>query len=76
MAKPTSCVLSERPKVECARDECSHEHLGVRSGVIDLFPKDENRETEVSRGFRFFVSGGRFCEKIFGEMLGFLDYFL
>ena len=25
---------------------------GVRSGVIDLFPKDENRETEVS-GFRF-----------------------
>ena len=27
---------------------------GVRSGVIDLFPKDKNRETEVSRGFRFF----------------------
>lgn len=21
MAKPTSCVLSERPKVECARDD-------------------------------------------------------
>jgi len=29
---------------------------GVRSGVIDLFPKDENRETEVSHGFRFFFS--------------------
>ena len=28
----------------------------MRSGLIDLFPKDENRETEVS-GFRFFVSG-------------------
>ena len=54
MAKPTSCVLSEQPKVECARDECSHGDLGVRSGVIDLFPKDENRETEVS-GFRFFL---------------------
>jgi hypothetical protein len=26
----------------------------VRSGLIDLFPKDENRETEVS-GFRFFL---------------------
>ena len=25
-----------------------------RSRVIDLFPKDENRETEVSHGFRFF----------------------
>ena len=23
-------------------------------GFIDLFPKDKNRETEVSRGFRFF----------------------
>ena len=32
---------------------------GVRSGLIDLFPKDVNRETEVS-GFRFFVSGQRF----------------
>ena len=30
------------------------EASGVRSGVVDLFPKDENRETEVS-GFRFFV---------------------
>ena len=26
---------------------------GVRSWVIDLFPKDKNRETEVSRGFRY-----------------------
>ena len=26
---------------------------GVRSGLIDLFPKDKNRETEVSRDFRF-----------------------
>ena len=30
------------------------------------FPKDENRETEVS-GFRFFSSGWCFCEKIIGE---------
>jgi len=44
-------------------------------GFFDLFPKDKNRETEVSRGFRFFVSGRRFCEEIIGEMLGFLDYF-
>ena len=29
---------------------------GMRSGAFDLFPKDENRETEVC-GFRFFVSG-------------------
>jgi hypothetical protein len=48
---------------------------GMRSGVIALFPKAKNRETEVSRGFRFFVSGRRFCEEIIGEMLGFLDYF-
>ena len=27
----------------------------MRSGVFDLFPKDENRETEVNRDFRFFV---------------------
>ena len=27
-----------------------------RSGVIELFPKDENRETEVNRDFRFFAS--------------------
>ena len=27
---------------------------GVRSRVFDLFPNDKNRETEVSRGFRFF----------------------
>jgi hypothetical protein len=31
---------------------------GVSSGFFDMFPKDENRETEVS-GFRFFVSGWR-----------------
>ena len=33
--------------------------LGVRSGFFDLFPKDENKETEVSAlvsGFRFFSS--------------------
>ena len=39
------------------------------------FPKEENRETEVS-GFRFFSSGWCFCEKIIGETFGFLDYFL
>ena len=33
------------------------EASGVRSGVIELFPKDENRETEVCQGFRFFASG-------------------
>ena len=49
---------------------------GVRSGVFDLFPQNENRETEVHRGFRFFVSGRCFCEKIIGETFGFLDYFL
>ena len=27
----------------------------MNQGVIDLFPKNENRETEVS-GFRFFAS--------------------
>ena len=27
-------------------------------GFIDLFPKDKNRETEVSRGFRFFGDRG------------------
>ena len=27
-------------------------------GFIDLFPKDKNRETEVSRGFRFFGARG------------------
>ena len=43
---------------------------------FNLFPKDENRETEVSRGFRFFVSGRCFCEKIIGETFGFLDIFL
>jgi hypothetical protein len=32
---------------------------GVRSGVFDLSPKDENRETEVS-GFRFFALGTDF----------------
>ena len=26
---------------------CSHGAPGVRSGLIDLFPKDKNRETEV-----------------------------
>ena len=46
-----------------------------RGQVIDLFPEDENRETEVS-GFRFFSSGWCFCEKIIGETFGFLDYFL
>ena len=30
---------------------------GTDSGYGCLFPKDKNRETEVSRGFRFFVSG-------------------
>ena len=63
MAKPTSCVLSERPKVECARDECSHGHLGVRSGVIDLFPKDENRETEVIAASVSLRLGGVFVRK-------------
>jgi hypothetical protein len=35
------------------------EASGVRSGVVDLFPKDENRETEVSRGFRFLCLSAR-----------------
>ena len=29
-----------------------------RGQVINLFPKDENRETEVNRDFRFFVTTG------------------
>ena len=33
-------------------------HLGVRSGVIDLFPKDENRETEVRAASVSFRLGG------------------
>lgn len=45
MAKPTSCVLSERPKVECARDECSHEAPGYGC----QFPKDENRKRKSVR---------------------------
>ena len=36
---------------------------GVRSGLIDLFPKDKNRETEVS-GFRSFSSGWGEMKKI------------
>ena len=41
-----------------------------------MFPEDENRETEVSAASVSLFWGGRFCEKIIGEMLGFLDYFL
>ena len=29
----------------------------VGGRFFDLFPEHENRETEVHRGFRFFVSG-------------------
>ena len=36
----------------------------MRSGVVDLFPKDKNRETEVSRGFRFFED---YEEPLFGR---------
>ena len=39
-------------------------------------PKDENRETEVIAASVSSFMGGAFCEKIIGEMLGFLDYFL
>ena len=57
------------------QSERGHAPEGEIRSHCSVPPKAKNRETEVSRGFRFFVSGRRFCEEIIGEMLGFLDYF-